>query len=175
MLTQVFLHTPKWVYILFATLLWLGAKQLLAGSVSLVRVTLVPVVMTGLAVIGVATAFGDSPLTLLAWCGAALVSLGGVLQRGVPASTRYHAASRSFQVAGSAVPLVLMMGIFFTKYTVGVLLAMHPDLAHQPGFAFGISTLYGMFTGVFTGRAVRLWKLAIGADRATALSQGAQA
>jgi len=60
-----------------------------------------------------------------------------------------------------------MMGIFFTKYVVGVLLAMHPELAHQVAFAVGISALYGVFTGIFTGRAIRLWRLAIQADRAT--------
>ena len=175
MLTQVFQHTPKWVYLLFATLLWLGAKQLLAGSVSLARVTLMPIAMTGLAVAGIAAAFGDAPLALLVWCCAALVSLGFVMQRSVAATTRYDAAARRFQHAGSAVPLLLMMGIFFTKYSVGVLLAMHPELAREPGFALGISALYGLFTGVFTGRAMRLWKLAIGTARARTVARGAGA
>ena len=167
MLTQILFHTPKWVFVLFATLLWLGAKQLLAGSVSLVRVTLLPIVMTGLSIYGVASAFGDSPMALLAWAATALALLGLVMQRALPASTRYDAAARQFHVPGSAVPMVLMMGIFFTKYVVGVLLAMHPELAHEVSFAVGISALYGVFTGIFTGRAIRLWRLAIQADRAT--------
>ena len=67
---------------------------------------------------------------------------------------------------GSAVPLALMMGIFFTKYAVGVLLAMHPELRHQMGFALGISALYGGFSGIFAARALRLWTLALRSDRA---------
>jgi len=87
-----------------------------------------------------------------------------VLQQPLPASTRYDRAAREFQVAGSAVPLVLMMGIFFTKYVVGVALAMHPELRQQAGFAVGVPMLYGAFSGIFAARAVRLWKLAIRTD-----------
>ncbi len=166
MLTQILAHTPKWVFVLFAALLWLGAKQLLARSVSLARVTLMSTGMTGLSIYGVASAFGQSPMALLAWAVMACALLGVVLQRGVPSTTRYDAALRRFHVAGSAVPLLLMMGIFFTKYVVGVLLAMHPELAHQASFAVGISAIYGAFSGIFMGRAIRLWRLAVQVDRA---------
>jgi hypothetical protein len=167
MLTQIFAHTPKWVFVLFATLVWFGAKQLVARTASLTRVTLMSAGMSGLSVYGVASAFGQSPMALLAWAIMATSLLGLVLQRGVPATTRYDAASRRFHIAGSAVPLLLMMGIFLTKYVVGVLLAMHPEFAHQPSFAVGISALYGAFSGIFMGRAIRLWRLAAQADRST--------
>jgi hypothetical protein len=155
------------VFAVFVLLVWIGAKQLLSGSVSLTRITVMPIAMTALSVFGVLSAFGDSFGALLGWAAAAVVLLALVLQRPLPATTRYDAAAREFHVAGSAVPLMLMMGIFFTKYVVGVLLAMHPELAHQVSFAVGISALYGVFTGIFTGRAIRLWRLAIQADRAT--------
>ncbi len=173
MLTDIFLHTPKWVFFLFATLLWLGAKQLIANSVSLGRVTIMPIVMTGLSIFGVASAFGDSSLTLLAWAAAALTALTFVLQRGVPAGTRYNEATRRFHVAGSAVPLLLMMGIFFTKYVVGATLAVRPEIRHDAAFALAVPVLYGVFSGVFAGRAVRLWKLAIREDRRAASAPGA--
>ncbi|SEA19602.1 DUF6622 family protein [Variovorax sp. YR216] len=161
MLTQILLHTPKWVFGLFALLLWLGARQLIATSLSMTRMTLMPIVMGGLSIYGVASAFGDSIVSLLAWAAVAFATLALVLQRGLPAGTRYDAAARRFHVAGTAVPLALMMGIFFTKYIVGVLLAMHPGLMRQPTFAIGISALYGAFTGIFIGRAIRLLRLAM--------------
>lgn len=161
MLAQILAHTPRWVFALFAMLVWLGAKQLFAGGVSLTRIALMPIAMTALSVYGVLSGFGDSPMALMAWAGAAALMLWTVLQRPLPAGTRYDAAARRFQVAGSAVPLALMMGIFATKYAVGVLLAMHPELAHQGGFATGVSTLYGLFSGIFAGRALRLWQLAL--------------
>ena len=160
MLLQIVTHTPRWVFGLFVLLVWLGCKQLMSGRVSLVKITVMPVAMTGLAVYGVASAFGASntagPAALLAWAAAAAVLL------------RYNAEARAFDVAGSAVPLMLMMGIFFTKYVVGVSLSMHPELAHQTPVAVGISALYGAFIGVFVGRAARLWKLAIRTDRGVA-------
>jgi hypothetical protein len=173
MLTQIFLHTPKWVFVLFATLVWLGAKQLFANSVGLGRVTVMPIVMTGLSIFGVTSAFGDSPTALLAWAATALVALTLVLQRGLPASTRYAPASRTFHLAGSAVPLALMMGIFFTKYAVGATLAMHPEIRHDAAFALAVPLVYGVFSGIFAGRAIRLWKLAIREDRAPAGVGGA--
>ena len=66
---------------------------------------------------------------------------------------------------GSAVPLALMMGIFFTKYAVGVTLGMHLAQANDVSFALAVSALYGAFSGVFAGRAARLWRLALAQDR----------
>ena len=164
MLLQIISATPKWVFALFAVLLWLGCKQLLASRLSLLRITIMPVAMTGLAVYGVISAFDDSPGALVGWAVSAASLAALVLQRPLPATTRYDAATRSFQVAGSAVPLALMMGIFFTKYVVGVELAIHPELAHQHELALAIGALYGAFSGVLVARGIRLWMLAIRQD-----------
>ncbi|MGJ7611692.1 MULTISPECIES: DUF6622 family protein [unclassified Variovorax] len=164
MLMQVILHTPKWVFAVFFLLLWLGAKQLLANDVSLSRVTLMPVAMGGLSVYGVISVFGDAFGPLLGWAAAAVVMLALVLQRPLPATTRYDAAERRFHVAGSPVPLMLMMGIFLTKYVVGATLAMHPELRQQALLGIVVPVIYGAFSGVFAARAVRLWRLAIRTD-----------
>lgn len=165
MLLQIIAHTPKWVFALFALLLWLGGKQLLAGRVGLARITVLPIAMTGFSLYGVASAFGDAPSPLLGWAVAAVMLALVVLRRPLPAATRYDMATRSFEVAGSAVPLALMMGIFFTKYIAGVQVALHPELAQNGNFALAVGTLYGGFSGVFAGRALRLWKLALRQDR----------
>ena len=164
MLMQVILHTPKWVFAVFFLLLWLGSKQLLANNVSLSRVTLMPVAMGGLSVYGVISVFGDAFGPLLGWAAAAVVMLALVLQRPLPATTRYDAAERRFHVAGSPVPLMLMMGIFLTKYVVGATLAIHPELRQEALLGLVVPVIYGAFSGVFAGRAVRLWKLAIRTD-----------
>jgi len=163
-LLQIILHTPKWVFAVFVLLLWLGCKQLMSGRVSLAKVTVVPIAMTGLSLAGVVSAFGHSPGALLGWAVAATALVLVVLQQPLAASTRYDRAAREFHVAGSAVPLVLMMGIFFTKYVVGAALAMHPELRQQASFAVAVPMLYGAFSGIFAARAVRLWKLAIRTD-----------
>ncbi len=165
MLLQIVAHTPKWVFAVFVLLLWLGGKQLLAGRVALGRATAVPLAMVGFSFYGVASAFGGAPSALAGWAAAGVVLAALVLRLPLPATTRYDAASRSFEVAGSAVPLALMMGIFLTKYVVGASLAMHPEMARDATFAIAVPALYGVFSGIFAGRGIRLWKFAIRQDR----------
>ena len=166
MLYEILTHTPAWVFALFALLLWLGATQLTGRRVGLRRTLVMPVVMIGLSLYGVLSAFKDQPLAAAAWAAAALAVGFAVAQRAAPAGTRYDPVDRSFALPGSAVPLALMMGIFFTKYVVAVQIAMHPELAHRPDFAIAIGALYGAFSGIFAARALRLWKLAIRRDTA---------
>ena len=42
MLLQILANTPKWVFALFAALLWLGLNQLLTRRLGLSRITLLP-------------------------------------------------------------------------------------------------------------------------------------
>jgi hypothetical protein len=44
---------------------------------------------------------------------------------------------------------------------VGVSLAMHPALAANGNFTLAVATLYGVFSGIFAGRTVRLLRLAV--------------
>lgn len=163
MLLQILAHTPTWVFALFAVLLWVGIQQLFPRRASLTRITVMPVVMTVLAVYGVVSAFADTPWALAAWAATALL-VGAATLLLAPASTaQYQPQTRSFSLPGSGVPLALMMGIFITKYAVGVALSLHPALAHDTLVALGISSLYGIFSGSFIARALRLWRLALAA------------
>jgi hypothetical protein len=141
--------------------------------VTLRRVSLLPVAMCGLAVYGVVSAFAAQPLALIAWAAGAALVAALVMRLPLPAGVQYDPATRRFSLPGSAVPLALMMGVFFTKYVAGVTLAMSPQLAAQAGFALGLSALYGVFSGVFIGRAARLWKRA--AATTAAATQSLQA
>jgi hypothetical protein len=161
MLIQIITHTPTWVFGLLALLLWLGGRQLRAGQVSLVRMVVMPVAMAGLSVYGVWSAFGGTPLAALAWALALLAVCALALLLAPPTGARYHPESRSFSMPGSALPLALMMGIFFTKYAVGVALVMHPGLARETTVALAVSALYGAFSGGFAARALRLWRLVL--------------
>ena len=55
----------------------------------------------------------------------------------------------------------LIAGIFLVKYVVGVELAMAPRLMQDTQYALTVAGLYGAFTGIFVGRAARLWRLAL--------------
>lgn len=165
MLFEILSNTPKWVFALFAALLWLGLRQLLTRRLGLSRITLLAAGMTAFSFYGTVSAFAAVPTALIAWLAGAAAVFLIVVNRPVPAGTGYDAASRHLTVPGSAVPLALMMGIFFTKYAVGVTLGMHPAQANDVTFSLTVSALYGAFSGVFAARAARLWRLALAQDR----------
>lgn len=160
MLIRILAHTPAWVFALFALLVWLGARQLRPNRVSLVRAALLPIAMIGLSLYGLVSAFGGRPLALAGWAAGAALTVAAMPQRPPPPGTRYEAARRTFVQAGSAVPLGLMMGIFFTKYAVGVFMTLRPGLAHDAGFSLAIGTFYGAINGTLARRTLRLWGLA---------------
>jgi hypothetical protein len=173
--------TPTWVWGLLAGLLALGGSQLVARTASLTRVAAMPVAMTAFSVYGLVSGFGASGQvlgTLAAWLGAAVAVAAITLAwlPSAPAGTTFQAASRSFHIPGSPLPLVLIVGIFLTKYLVGIELAMQPALAHDATFSLEIAALYGVFNGLFVARSARLWRLALAPARpATSASTQAAA
>jgi hypothetical protein len=78
-----------------------------------------------------------------------------------PAGTQFHPATRSFRLPGSWIPLALIVAVFLTRYVVNVDLAMQPALARDGQYTLIVSALYGLTSGMFIGRAARLWRLAI--------------
>jgi hypothetical protein len=157
-LLAVLQHTPVWVWPLLAALLSLGVWQAFPRTVKLRRATLLPAAMLALSLWGVISVFGSGQ-ALVAW------ALGGVAaatwnwHAGSPRSARWSATEQVFRLPGSWVPLLLILGIFCTKFGVGMSLAHHPDLRHATGFAAAVSMAYGVFSGLFAGRAMTLWHL----------------
>jgi hypothetical protein len=165
MLYQILIHTPRWVWLLLLALLALGLSQAVTRSASLKRITVVPLAMTGLSLYGTVAAFGGDSQILLIWLGAVALMANAVMRLPLPDACRYDPATRRFTLPGSWVPMLLILGLFCTKYVVGVAIAMHPALALDAGFRLGFSTLYGAFSGVFLARAGRLWRQALQIDR----------
>jgi len=160
---QILRSTPTWVWGLLAALLALGASQLRDRTASLARMSLMPVAMASFSAWGTLSALGSSPLLAQAaglWLAAALALGGAVVLMGRPTAS-YDPATRSFRLPGSVVPLLLVVGIFLVKYVVGVELAMAPRLIQDPQYALTVAGLYGAFSGIFVGRAIRLWRLAL--------------
>jgi uncharacterized membrane protein len=161
MVAQILSRTPLWVWGLLAGLVVLGLTQVRRREAGLPRVTILPVAMAALSLSGIVSAFGAAPAVLSAWLVAAVLAAALVMRRAVPAGTTFDAGTRRFTLPGSWVPLLLILGIFVTKYAVNVATAMQPGLKLEPLFALGITTLYGIFSGLFAGRTLRLVRLAL--------------
>ncbi|MBT9507000.1 MAG: hypothetical protein IV109_10400 [Rhodoferax sp.] len=165
MLNQILANTPRWVWVLLVALLWLGLSQAVTRTASLKRITLMPLAMIGLSLYGTVAAFGAEPQVLLVWLCAGGLMAALVLQQPLQDATHFDTWKRRFTLPGSWVPLMLILGIFMTRYIVGAVTAMQPALAHDASFSLAFGALYGAFSGVFLARAARLWRLALQADR----------
>jgi hypothetical protein len=165
MMTQILTHTPVWVWIVLVVLVKLGLSQTKPHDVSLVRVTILPLVMLALSASGVLSAFGYFPVALGGWAagvGIALVfARNAIAVRGATWSTE----TQKLHLPGNWVPLMLMMGIFGTKFLAGISLAMNPTLATHAVFAGLCSLTYGAFSGLFLARGLSLRSLATGGLR----------
>jgi hypothetical protein len=159
MLTQIIVHTPIWVWVLLVVLIAVGSSQLTQRRITPLRASLVPLLLSALSLAGVVASLAQPELTLPAWVACAAVVAAAMLSRAAPAGTAWDAAEARFIVPGSALPLVAMMGLFLTKYAVGVSFALVPSLHRDVVFTVGVAVIYGGFAGLFLGRAARLWRL----------------
>ena len=155
-------HTPLWVGGVLAALVALGAQSLRPRALPLGRLLAMPLIMGGLALWGVQSAFGASGrltelLGLWAAGYATALALGAGLRP--PAGARYDVAAQRFELPGSVVPLLLILAVFLLKYGVGVQLALEPALAQDSRFAFGVTGLYGLLSGLFAARSLRVLRL----------------
>jgi hypothetical protein len=162
--SQMIAHIPVWVAPLFLLLVAFGLRQALTQRAGMRRVTIVPLVLTSLSLIGTLSAWNSDALSIVSWALALAVSATWVLRRPLPAGTQFELAGQVFLLPGSWVPLAMMMGIFLTKFAMGALGAINPTLLHSLPLMLGASALYGLCSGIFLGRAARLWRLAARTD-----------
>jgi hypothetical protein len=158
-LTQILRGTPLWVYPLFLGLVFLGYLQSRPRNVAPAMLAVLPLALGVFSLSRVFGTFGWEPAPLAAWAAgtAAALLLNRALKQ--PAGAHWSAATNSFHVPGSWVPLALMMAIFFARYALAAGLAMAPDLVRSAGIATGASFGFGLLSGMFLARALRLWSL----------------
>lgn len=152
-------HTPTWVWLLLILLIYLGVKQTRDRQVSKNKAFILPLVMMIFSLHGVISSFGGSFDSLLFWAVSFVAALFiGVLVFPSQRAT-YDESTQSFFIQGSWRPLLLILGIFSIKYTVGVMEGLHHSLLTMSLVVDGLSLLYGVFSGVFAARSIVLWRL----------------
>jgi hypothetical protein len=154
---QILSHTPYWVFGLFIALIVLGLQQRRDRRVKMPFAFFLPIGMIALSLAGIFSSFGLSLIPVIIW--AVGLSLGAsFIARIFPVKgIRYHPEHNSFYIPGSAIPLVVIMAIFFTKYCVGVLHGTSPEALNSPILKFIFALIYGLTSGYFVGRSICLW------------------
>lgn len=157
MLIQILSGTPRWVFVLFFVLIALGIQQSRPRRLSPGRIALLPAVFLALSLFSAASAFGPSPAVFAAWLAGIAASVLANRALKSPAGVRWDEAAGAFFVPGSWIPLGLMMTVFFARYAIAVSLAMHPALLHGGAYAASAGFVYGLLSGAFLARALRIW------------------
>jgi len=159
MLIEIVRHTPFWVWMLLAFLLRRGYAMTRPQQVPQARLALMPGLFALLSLAGVISTFGTQAGALLCWTSGLALSAYETQRHGAPPGAAYRPDSRGYDLPGSWVPLLLIVLIFTVKYSVGVQLALHPQLRQLEWLVLAVSAAYGALSGVFVGRALRLWQL----------------
>lgn len=154
MIQQIVSHTPTYVWALLAFLLYRGCLASKDRETSLQKVAVIPLVMLGLTITSISSGgpLGEGVWAVWAVGAIASAALIWTLSSGEIVVNR---AAGTLHQRGSWMPMGLMIAIFFTKYAVAVVSAMHPELPHSLPFAMAITLLYGVFNGLFLGRLAR--------------------
>lgn len=149
---QILSHTPLHVWAIFAFLVWRGVAKMREREIAVARMFVLPLAMLILSLHDIARKFGFEATALAAWTTAFAAAALLAWRFGRVRASAGSAPGR-VRVAGSAIPLVLMLSIFAVKYVTSVLLAVRPDLAAQ--VAGGVCAVFGVFNGYFLGRLLR--------------------
>ena len=181
MLQQILIHTPVYVWVILAILIYRGVAASKDRVVRYRSVFIVPAIMLALGLNGVAGGFGLQSPAGAAWLGGMLAgtalawTLAAGRQAGGAADHLVDRAAGTVLQRGSWVPLALMMAVFCCKYAVGATLAVQPAMQGDPRFAIPACLVFGLSNGIFIGRLLRIiaaWRsapaAAMGAARAAA-------
>ncbi len=155
-------HIPVWVFALLAGLIAMGFLQTRTRQLRAKRLLMISIGLTAFTLVGVVQQWRHTPwlsLGLLSWAAACWASVWVLGQGAAPQGASYNSESQRFTVPGSWLPLALLMTIFACKFVVSLLCAIAPERLYSVQAAIGISALYGLFSGLFNARALRLLKL----------------
>jgi amino acid permease len=156
MLLQIVQGTPAGVWVLLAGLVALGLQQARERTIGSLRAAVLPAAFVVLSLAGVVSAFGGNALALAAWAAGVGAAIGAGPRLLPRLRATWQAAGDTLRVAGSWLPLALIVSLFLVKYAAGVSLALHPGLAADRSFVVACGLAYGAFSGLFAARGLQL-------------------
>jgi hypothetical protein len=149
---QTLLHTPAWVYLLFAYLMWRGINALQTQVRALKKLFILPIIFVIMSIHTLISEISISGLAVITWTAAIGCGIGlGWLQivRLTLAVDREHCLIR---IPGSWFTLLIILVIFVTKYYFNFKIAVDGTALKHAGFIMSFLFVSGISTGLFVGR-----------------------
>jgi len=75
-----------------------------------------------------------------------------------PETARYDPESRKLIIAGSWIPLLVILAIFSVRYAMGVARGMDLEIVRDRNVQLAASLLLGAFSGFFLARGLLFWR-----------------
>lgn len=154
----ILLYTPRWVFGLLGGLVIFGVLQARTRQVKMRVALILPAAMLLLSLTGVLRYVGWHLSPLFYW----LMGLSLVASLSVRLANKRMASfdpgNRKLHIEGSWWPLFVILGIFFTRYALGVATAMGSNLINQPYFQETMSFVLGGWSGFFVARGIIFWR-----------------
>jgi predicted dienelactone hydrolase len=153
---QILYFTPRWVFGLLAVLCLYGWWQSRPRTATLAAALILPVSMMVWSAVSMFGYVDHQLLAIAGWLlGAATVAaLRLKFLRDVPA--KFDTGTGRLQLKGSWTPLLVILGIFFTRYALGVAAAMRAELMQVIWFQGVIAVVLGAWSGYFVSQAITL-------------------
>jgi len=152
---QIIRHTPPYVWAILLALVALGLMQWRDHIVSRARLAIAPIGLGAFSLWGTTMAFGAQPAVVAAWLAGIALAIAANRWLRWPREVQPTADGR-FALRASPWPLIAMMTVFSLRYAVAVTLVFHHDWAAHAGFSLPIAMVYGVVSGLFAARALRI-------------------
>jgi hypothetical protein len=149
---QILIHTPVWVWMLLAYLVWQGVQAMQPRTTPIWRALIVPVVFIVWGISRLGFGHQDSVWPLVAWIAAALV----LLPLGVLTPRPFDVDHMTGQIIrpGSPFGLVRNLIVFASQYAVGVISAI--DAGDRALAIVAGRAISGATAGYFIGSTIAL-------------------
>ncbi|WP_332848504.1 DUF6622 family protein [Massilia sp. S19_KUP03_FR1] len=154
MLNQIFTHTPLYVWVILAFLIFRGVIAMRTRELAMNKLFIIPLVMLALSLFDIAAKFGLGGIGFATWTVTMAATLALLVRFGA-ARIAPTAKPGHVVVLGSKFPLALMMAIFVTKYVTSIAVVVQPHLRENAIFTVAVCALFGLFSGYFLGRLAR--------------------
>ena len=152
---EIVSHTPPWAWAVLALLVVLGLLQMREHRVSRARVTIAPLMLAAYSLHGATSAFGWRVPVVLAWAAGMAGALAANRVLRWPRRVR-PTGDGGFVIGASVWPLLLLLTVFAQRYVAAVALVLHPAWRHAALFAGPMALAWGLCSGLFLARALRV-------------------
>ena len=156
---QIPVHTPWWVYALFAFLVSRGIRACRPADVTLHQLALVPALLTVWGLTDLARRYGPDLAAFAPWllALAAGIAVGAAILRGAPVRDGRGRGTIHRPADLTVLPLILLA--FAIKYSFAVAAATSPGVLLDAGYRVADLGTSGLFAGIFVGKFTRYLKV----------------